>query len=109
RSGAPLIFLPGGLHLPTIPAHRKAGAVDVGTADKVAVAALALWFDAAKSGDFARSRFAAGEIGSAFSAILVVDRGRLVDAAAGTRGPLGLQSGGCWDGELAYWHSPLSK
>jgi predicted butyrate kinase (DUF1464 family) len=109
RSGQPLVFLPGGWHLPTIPLHRKANAVDLGTADKVAVAALALWFDAAPAASFDRSTFAVVEIGSAFSAILVVDQGRLVDASAGTRGPLGLRSSGCWDGELAYLRSPLSK
>ncbi len=109
RSGAPLVFLPGGLHLPTIPDHRKAGAVDVGTADKVAVTALALWFDALEWGGFDRSTFAVVEIGTAFSAMLVVERGVIVDASAGTRGPIGLRSGGYWDGELAYWRSPLSK
>jgi predicted butyrate kinase (DUF1464 family) len=83
--------------------------VDLGTADKVAVAALALMFDASATGGYERSTFAVVEVGSAFSAILVVDRGRLVDASAGTRGPLGLRSGGCWDGELAYWRGPLSK
>jgi predicted butyrate kinase (DUF1464 family) len=109
RSGVPLVFLPGGLHLPTIPAYRKANAVDLGTPDKVAVAALALWFDAAECGGFDRSTFAVVEIGTAFSAILVVSRGRLVDASAGTRGPIGLRSGGSWDGELAYWRNPLAK
>ena len=49
------------------------------------------------------------EVGSAFTAILVVEGGKIVDASAGTRGPLGLRSGGAWDGELAYWRSPLSK
>ena len=44
----PLVFLPGGLHLPTIPAHRKVNSVDLGTADKVGVAALALWFDSTR-------------------------------------------------------------
>jgi predicted butyrate kinase (DUF1464 family) len=83
--------------------------VDLGTADKVAVAALALWLDASASGSFDRATFAVIEIGSAFSAALVVDHGRLVDASAGTRGPIGLRSGGGWDGELAYWRSPLSK
>ena len=81
----------------------------MGTADKVAVAALALWFDALESGGFDRSTFAVVEIGSAFSAILVVEQGRLVDASAGTRGPIGLRSGGSWDGEVAYWRGPLSK
>lgn len=109
RSGAPLVFLPGGLHLSTIPAHRKVGAVDLGTADKVAVAALALWFDAAAAGGFDRSTFAVVEIGSAFAAILVVHQGRIVDASAGTRGPLGPRSGGAWDGEVAYWRGPLAK
>src|SRR5262249_40336909 len=49
------------------------------------------------------------EIGSAFTAVLVVQEGRLVDASAGTRGPIGVRSGGAWDGEVAYWKCPLSK
>jgi predicted butyrate kinase (DUF1464 family) len=109
RSGTPLVFLPGGLHLPTIPAHRKVNTVDVGTADKVAVAALALWFDMLQSGGCGRSTFAVVEIGSAFTAILVVELGRLVDASAGSRGPIGLWSQGSWDGEVAYWRGSLSK
>jgi predicted butyrate kinase (DUF1464 family) len=109
RSKAPVVFLPGGLHLPTIPAHRKANAVDVGTADKVAVAALALWFDAAQSGRYDRSTFAVAEIGSAFTALLVAEQGRLVDVSAGTRGPMGLRSRGCWDGEVAYWRGSMTK
>jgi predicted butyrate kinase (DUF1464 family) len=109
RSGTPLVFLPGGLHLATIPAHRKVNTVDVGTADKVAVAALALWFDARESGGCDCSTFAVVEIGSAFTAILVVELGRLVDAAAGTHGPIGLRSGGSWDGEVAYWRGSFSK
>lgn len=110
RSGVPLVFLPGGYHLPSIPAHRKFGSVDLGTADKVAVAALALWFDATTSSrGFDQATFAVIEVGSAFTAILVVANGQIVDAAAGTRGPLGLRSGGSWDGEMAYWRSPLAK
>ena len=48
-------------------------------------------------------------MGSAFTAILVVQGGRLVAASAGTNGPIGLGSGGAWDGEVAYWRCPLSK
>ncbi|AGA29112.1 putative butyrate kinase [Singulisphaera acidiphila DSM 18658] len=109
-SGLPVLFLPGGVHLPSIPAYRKANTIDLGTADKVAVTALALQADAADRGaDFSESTFAVVELGSAFSAVMIVSRGRLVDAAAGTRGPIGVRSGGCWDGEVAYWRSPLSK
>jgi predicted butyrate kinase (DUF1464 family) len=109
RTGVPIVFLPGGLHFSTIPQHRKVNSVDLGTADKVCVAALALWFDACQSGGFDRSTFAVVEIGTAFSAVMVVEKGRLVDASAGTRGPIGLRSQGSWDGEVAYWRSPLTK
>ena len=106
----PVVFLPGGIHLATVPAHRKANAIDLGTADKVAVAALALWADArGRSELYARSTFAIVELGSVFSAVLVVENGKLVDASAGTRGPIGARSGGAWDGETAYWRGPLTK
>ncbi|MDR3635242.1 MAG: DUF1464 family protein, partial [Isosphaeraceae bacterium] len=109
-STLPVVFLPGGIHLPTIPAHRKVNAIDMGTADKVAVAALALRAHAERFGvGYSDSTFAVVELGSAFSAVLVVDRGRIVDASAGTRGPIGLRSSGAWDGETAYWRSPLAK
>jgi predicted butyrate kinase (DUF1464 family) len=109
-SGLPVVFLPGGIHLPTIPGHRKLNAIDMATPDKVAVAALALWAEAcARGGDYSQATFAVVELGSAFSAVLVIAGGRLVDAAAGTRGPVGVRSGGAWDGEVAYWRSPLSK
>lgn len=106
----PVVFLPGGIHLPTIPAHRKANTIDMGTADKIAVAALALWADRAIiDNDSMGSTFAVVELGSVFTAVLVVERGRIVDASAGTRGPIGLGSAGAWDGEVAYLKSPVSK
>lgn len=109
-TGMPVVFLPGLIHLPTVPTYRKLNAIDLGTPDKLAVAALALRFDAMRRGvDLAESTFAVAEIGTAFSALLFVDRGRLVDASAGTRGPIGLRAGGAWDGEVAYWRSPISK
>jgi predicted butyrate kinase (DUF1464 family) len=109
-SGLPVVFLPGGIHLASIPAWRKANTIDLGTADKVAVAALAVWADGpARGRPPAEATCAVVELGSAFTAVLVVENGRVVDAAAGTRGPIGLRSGGCWDGEAAYWRSPLSK
>lgn len=109
-SGLPVVFLPGGIHLPTIPAHRKWNTIDLGTADKVALAALALRVHARLCNcALADATFAIVELGAAFSAALVVREGRVVDASAGTRGPIGLRSSGAWDGEVAYWLSPLSK
>lgn len=110
ESDLPVVFLPGGIHLPTIPPHRKANTIDMGTADKIAVAALALWTETVEAGrSFQDATFALVEIGSAFSAVLVVSRGKLVAAAAGTRGPVGLKSAGAWDGEVAYALNPLAK
>lgn len=109
-SGLPVVFLPGGIHLPTIPAHRKANSIDLGTPDKVAVAALALWADGViHAGAPQESTFAIVELGSVFTAVLVIEHGQIVDASAGTRGPIGVRSGGAWDGEAAYLKSPVAK
>ena len=99
-SGLPVVFLPGVIHLPTVPAHRKVNRVDLGTADKLCVAALA-----ARQAD----AFILLEIGSAFTALVVVDRGQVVDGVGGTCGPPGLRSGGGWDGEAAYLLGLLAK
>jgi predicted butyrate kinase (DUF1464 family) len=106
-SGLPVAFLPGGVHLPSIPPHRKANAIDLGTPDKVAVAAMALRHRI-DAGD-RDGAFAVVEVGSAFTAVLVLAGGALVDAAAGTRGPIGLRAAGALDGEAAYALGTLSK
>lgn len=102
-SGLPVVFLPGVIHLPTVPMHRKLNRIDLGTADKLCVAALA----AALQG--APADFCLVELGSAFSACLVVQGGQLVAGVGGTAGPFGWRSGGAWDGEAAYWLGPLAK
>ena len=100
-SPLPVVFLPGVIHLPTVPAHRKFNRIDLGTADKLAVTALAIRQTA--------GRFALLELGSAFTAVIVVHDGRIVHGVGGSCGPAGGQSGGAWDGEAAYWLSPLRK
>jgi predicted butyrate kinase (DUF1464 family) len=103
-SSLPVIFLPGVIHLPTVSASRKINRIDLGTADKLGVAALAI----AQKGE----RHWTGcvlEMGSAFTACVVVSDGRVVDGVGGTGGPVGWGSGGAWDGETAYLLSPLSK
>lgn len=102
QSGLPIVFLPGVLHLPTVPAHRKFNRIDLGTADKLCVAALAVR-------QLPQTSFCLVELGSAFTACVAVRDGQIVDGVGGTSGPVGWSSGGAWDGELAYLLSPLSK
>jgi predicted butyrate kinase (DUF1464 family) len=102
RSSLPVVFLPGVVHLPTVPAHRKLNRIDLGTADKVCAVALALTQRPAGT-------FCLLELGSAFTACVAVERGRIVDGSGGTSGAMGWRSAGAWDGEAAYLLSPLTK
>jgi predicted butyrate kinase (DUF1464 family) len=101
-SALPVVFLPGVIHLPTVPARRKFNRIDMGTPDKLCVAALALVLRPGGT-------FCVVELGSAFTASVVVSGGRVVDGLGGTGGPVGWGSGGAWDGEAAYLLSPLAK
>jgi predicted butyrate kinase (DUF1464 family) len=102
-AGLPLVFGPGAIHLPTIPAHRKWNRIDLGTADKVASAALCIADQARRLGvDFAATSFVMLELGGAFSAALAVDAGRIVDGLGGSAGPIGARACGALDAEVAY-------
>jgi predicted butyrate kinase (DUF1464 family) len=106
----PVLFLPGVVHLDTVPRHRKLNRVDLGTADKVCTAVLAVAEYAAAS-----ARGAGGvslvllELGGAFTAALAVQEGRIVDGLGGTSGPLGWRSAGAWDGEAAFLAGRVTK
>jgi predicted butyrate kinase (DUF1464 family) len=106
-SPLPVVFLPGVLHLPTVPVHRKINHIDLGTADKLCVAALALALRPSPAEE--ADSFCVVELGSVFTACLVVRGGCVVDGVGGTGGPVGWGSGGAWDGEAAYLLSPLTK
>lgn len=101
-SELPTVFLPGVIHLDTVPTPRKYNRIDLGTADKVCVAALALASEAQRSCCLV-------ELGSAFTACLALVDGQIVDGIGGSSGPVGWHSPGAWDGELAYLIGPLSK
>ena len=102
-SGLPVVFGPGAIHLPTIPAYRKWNRIDLGTADKVASAAQCIADQARRLGvDFAETSFVMLELGGAFSAALAVDGGRIVDGLGGSAGPIGARACGALDAEAAY-------
>ena len=102
-AGLPLVFGPGAIHLPTIPAYRKWNRIDMGTADKVASAALCIADQARRLGvEFAETSFVMLELGGAFSAALAVDGGSIVDGLGGSAGPIGARACGALDTEVAY-------
>jgi predicted butyrate kinase (DUF1464 family) len=107
---APVLFTPGVVHLASVPAHRKVNRVDMGTADKVCAAALAIR-------EFAdRHKCQVGEVslillelGGAFTAAIAVENGRIVDGLGGSSGPLGMRASGAFDGEVAFLAGTISK
>jgi predicted butyrate kinase (DUF1464 family) len=102
-AGLPLVFGPGAIHLPTIPTYRKWNRIDLGTADKVASVVLCIADQARRLGvDFAETSFVMLELGGAFSAVLAVDGGRIVDGLGGSAGPIGARACGALDAEAAY-------
>jgi predicted butyrate kinase (DUF1464 family) len=110
RSGLPVVYTPGVIHLDTVPAHRKLNRVDLGTADKVATAALGIATQSERLGcPPGETSFLLLELGGAFTAALAVHGGRIVDGLGGTSGPLGWRSAGAWDGEVAYLAGAVTK
>ena len=110
RARAPVVFTPGVIHLPSVPAYRKLNRIDMGTADKVCAVALAI-HDEAVHRDCAPEEvsFILLELGGAFSAALAIERGRIVDGLGGTSGPMGIQGAGALDGETAFLAGAISK
>jgi predicted butyrate kinase (DUF1464 family) len=102
-AGTPLVFGPGAIHLPTVPDHRKWNRIDLGTADKVASAALGIVDQAERLGiPYEETRFVLLELGGGFSAALAVDSGQIVDGFGGSAGPIGARACGALDAEAAY-------
>lgn len=99
----PVWLTPGVVHLPTVPRHRTINRIDLGTADKVATAALAL-----ATGGPALDAIVL-EMGGAFTAALALEDGRIVDGIGGSSGPLGARAGGALDGEVAVLLGTVTK
>ena len=110
RSSMPVVLTPGVVHLPSVPAHRKVNRVDMGTADKVCAAALAMREQVERRGCGERDvSFILLELGGAFTAAIAVQDGSIVDGAGGTSGPLGVRAAGALDGEVAFLAGSVSK
>lgn len=101
EQGFPVQFTPGVIHLPTVPDYRKANKLDMGTADKVCCTALAIRDQAEHLHiDYSQTSFILAEIGFAFTAIIGVEAGKIVDGFGGTAGGPGFLTAGNIDAEL---------
>ena len=110
RSGLPVVLTPGVIHLTSVPEHRKVNRVDMGTADKVCVAALAIAAQAERSSrPLDKVSLVLLELGGAFTAAIAVAGGKIVDGAGGSAGPLGFRAAGALDGEVAYLAGAVPK
>lgn len=106
----PVVFLPGVIHLPTVPRHRKINRVDMGTADKVCAAAFAIDDQARRLAlPWPQTALVLVELGGAFSAVLSVSEGRIVSGQGGSSGPLGYRAAGALDGEAAVLLRRVTK
>ena len=110
RTNLRTVFTPGAIHLPSVPEHRKINRIDVGTADKVCAAALAIHEEAViqECGPEQVSLILL-ELGGAFSAAIAVEHGRIVDGLGGSSGPIGMRGAGALDGEVAFLAGHVSK
>jgi predicted butyrate kinase (DUF1464 family) len=105
-----IVLTPGVVHLDTVPEHRKLNRVDMGTADKVCSAALAVEDQRERTGrPLETVSLILLELGGAFTAAVAVDRGQIVDGLGGTSGPLGWQAAGALDGEVAFLAGRVDK
>lgn len=106
----PVVFLPGVIHLSTVPRHRKVNRVDIGTADKVCAAAFAIDEQARRMGlGWQETALVLVELGFAFTAVLSVIDGRIVSGQGGSSGPLGYLAAGALDGEAAFLLRRVTK
>lgn len=110
RSTLPVVLTPGVVHLPTVPAYRKVNRVDMGTADKVCAAALAI-HEVSRREHCApdEASFLLLELGGAFTAALAIENGRIIDGLGGTSGPIGIRAPGALDGEVAFLAGTVTK
>lgn len=102
KQGFPVVFIPGIINLPTVPEYRKLNRVDLGTADKLALTALAVLTQSRRLRiPYSETSFILTELGFGYNSVVGVREGLIKDAFGGTSipGP-GFLTMGCADLEV---------
>ena len=98
----PVCYIPSVILLPTVPKYRKINKLDMGTADKMAIAFLAIYDQAKRlSIGYDETNFVLVEMGFGYNAVIAVDKGRIVDGFGGTLVHTGFLTIGALDAEIA--------
>ncbi|CAG0988103.1 MAG: DUF1464 family protein [Candidatus Methanoperedens sp.] len=106
----PVFFIPGVIHLSTIPSYRKLNKIDMGTADKLCCTALGIRDQALKFNiGYNEISFILLEMGFGYTAAVAVKNGQIVDGVGGSTGSIGYLSLGGMDSELAYLLGGFNK
>lgn len=102
KRGLPVVFIPGIINLPTIPEYRKLNRIDLGTADKLALTALAVLTQSQRLGiPYSETSFILAEFGFGYNSVVGVREGLVKDAFGGTSMPgPGFLTMGCADLEV---------
>ncbi|MEM4717937.1 MAG: DUF1464 family protein, partial [Desulfurococcaceae archaeon] len=96
-----VVFIPGVIHLPTIPWYRKVNKVDMGTADKLASTFIAIHEISNKEGlDYDEVNLIVVELGFGYTAVISVSNGKIVDGIGGTYASIGTLTSGSMDLEI---------
>jgi predicted butyrate kinase (DUF1464 family) len=107
----PVVFIPGIINLLTVQGFKKLNKIDLGTADKLAVAVLATHLQAERLRiPYGEVSFILSELGFGYNAVVGVSKGLIMDAFGGTTMPgPGFLSMGCADLELVQLVRNWSK
>ncbi len=98
----PVVYIPSVVLLPTVPTSRKLNKLDMGTADKMAIAALAVHDQCERlSLELSDARLIVVEMGFGYNAAIAVESGRIVDGLGGTLTYMGFLTMGAVDAEVA--------
>ena len=110
RRKLPMVFIPSVIQMPTVPRYRKLNRIDMGTADKLAVTVLAIQECSEVHGlSYDEVDLIVVEAGGAYTSLVAVREGRIVDGIGGSQGALGYMSHGRMDGEVAYLYGGFPK
>ncbi len=103
-AGLEILFLPGVIHLPTVPRWRKFNKIDMGTADKMCIGAFSVEMVSRKKGlSYSGVNHIVIELGGGYNGLITIEEGRIVNGIGGTLFPgPSFMNAGAMDGEVAY-------